>query len=88
MRVTQNVLPSLSWPETWAGAGETSRRSTGFYSVNAFYGETEGAKGAKEALKECMEKPEIGQSWGVALAGAVSQTGASYQLRRGCPERQ
>lgn len=32
-------------------------------------------------LRECMEKPEMRQSWEVALAGAVSQTGASYQLR-------
>lgn len=79
--VTQNLLPSLSWPETWSEAGDTSRRSTEFYSVNACYGVTESSKGAKEALKEYMEKPEMRQRWGVALAGAVSQTEASYQLR-------
>lgn len=64
------------------------RRSTGFYSVNAFYGVTESSEGAKEVLKECMEKPAMRQSWGVALAGAVSQTGDSYELRQGCPAGQ
>lgn len=88
MQVTQNVLPSLSWPETWGGAGETSRRSTGIYSVNAFQGVTESSKGGKEVLKEGMEKPEMRQSCRVALAGAVSQTGASYQLRQDCPAGQ
>lgn len=85
MGVTQNVLPSLSWPETWGRAGETRRRSRGFYSVNAFYDVTESSEEAKEVLKEWMEKPEMRQSWGVALAGSVSQTGASYQLRQVCP---
>lgn len=51
MGVTQNVLPSLSWPETWGGARETSRRSTGFYSMNAFYGVTECSKGAGRCLE-------------------------------------
>lgn len=54
MGVTQNVPPILFLPETWSGAGETSRRSTGFYSINAIYGVTESSKGAKEALKECI----------------------------------
>lgn len=36
--VTQDVLRSLLWPESWGGAGEMSKRLTGFYPVNAFYG--------------------------------------------------
>lgn len=77
------MLPSLSWPETWGGAGETSRRSTGFYSVNVFYGITESSEGAKEPLKECMEKPEVRQSWGVVLAGAVGQLSAKIRVCSG-----
>lgn len=72
MGVTQNVLWSLLRPETWGGAGEASRRSTGFCSVNAFYGVIERVKRTKEGLKESVQKPERGESREVALPGTAS----------------
>lgn len=80
--VTQNVLRSLLWPKTCGGAGEMSRRLTGFYS--AFYGVIEGVKSGKEVLKESLDRPEVGESWEVALPGAASQAGASYRLSQRC----